>query len=223
MQNQLIPLLEQGSVWGIILALGIGIVTSFNPCSLSMFPLIIGYIGGFEQGHRLKGFLLSCCFVLGLATTFSFLGLTAAYLGKVFGQGLGNFWPYLTGGISLLMGLYLLGWINFNFPGIKKLPFVIKGWFGAFLLGLTFGFVASPCATPILAVVLSFIAQTGNPTYSSLVLFSYGVGQGFPIILLGTFTSFLKSLDKFKFGGEKIKIISGFVLIIFGLYLIFIR
>ncbi|MDN5322594.1 MAG: cytochrome c-type biosis protein [Clostridia bacterium] len=202
------------------MALVIGIITSFNPCLLTMLPLIIGYIGGYSAGSKLKGFLLSLSFVLGLSITFATMGLVAATLGLVFGQGLGSFWPYITGAIAIVMGLNLLGLLNFNFPGLQSAAPALKGYGGAFVLGLTFGFVASPCATPVLAVLLTFIASTGQPVYGGLALFAYGFGQGLPLIVIGTFTSILKSLDKAKSWSDKIKQISGIILVIFGIYLL---
>lgn len=185
-----------------------------------MLPLIIGYIGGYSAGSKLKGFLLSLSFVLGLSITFATMGLIAATLGLVFGQGLGSFWPYITGAIAIVMGLNLLGLLNFNFPGLQSAAPALKGYGGAFVLGLTFGFVASPCATPVLAVLLTFIASTGQPVYGGLALFTYGFGQGLPLIVIGTFTSILKSLDKAKSWSDKIKQISGIILVIFGICLL---
>jgi len=220
MIENLTSLLESGSLLGVFLALILGVITSFNPCFLSMLPLIIGYIGGYSAENRRKGFLLSLFFVLGLAVTISLMGVVAASLGLVFGQGLGKFWPYLTGIIAIIMGLNLLGVLNFNLPGLKKGAPVLKGYGGAFILGLTFGFVASPCATPILAVLLTFVAATGKPIYGGLALFAYGFGQGVPLIVIGTFTTILKTLDKAKSWGEKIKQVSGILLVIFGIYLL---
>lgn len=220
MVENLTAFLETGSLVGILLAFIFGVITSFNPCFLSMLPLLIGYIGGYSAENRTKGFLLSLFFVLGLALTIALMGVVAASLGLVFGQGLGDFWPYLTGVIALIMGLNLLGFLNFNFPTLKSRVPVIKGFPGAFILGLTFGFVASPCATPILAVLLTFVSATGNPAYGGLALFAYGFGQGVPLILIGTFTSFLKTLDKAKLWGEKIKKGCGIMLVLFGIYLL---
>ncbi|NLT95437.1 MAG: cytochrome c biogenesis protein CcdA [Clostridia bacterium] len=220
MVENLTLFLERGSVIGILLAFSLGAVTSINPCFLSMLPLILGYIGGYGAENRRKGFLLSLFFVLGLALTIAFMGIVAASLGLVFGQGIGGFWPYITGCIALLMGLNLLGFINFNFPGIASRAPVLKGLGGAFLLGLTFGFVASPCATPILAVLLTFIAAAGKPLYGGAALFAYGFGQGLPLIVAGTFTSVLATLDKAKKWGQRIKMFCGLLLVIFGIYLL---
>jgi cytochrome c-type biogenesis protein len=185
-----------------------------------MLPLLIGYIGGYQAESRRKGFLLSLFFVLGLAVTISLMGIIAASLGLVFGQGIGDFWPYLTGLISIVMGLHLLGLLSFNFPGFSSRAPILKGFSGAFLLGLTFGFVASPCATPILAVLLTFVAATGKPLYGGFALFAYGFGQGIPLIAVGTFTTILTTLDKAKAWGEKIKQLSGLLLVVFGIYLL---
>ncbi|MFZ7102908.1 MAG: cytochrome c biogenesis protein CcdA [Peptococcaceae bacterium] len=219
MLDRLTVLLQNGSFGGIFLALGIGIITSLNPCFLTMLPLIIGYIGGYGAEKRLKSFLLSLSFVGGLSLTFAALGIVAASLGLIFGRGFG-FWSYLTGGIAILMGFHLLGLLNLKFPGFPSAAPVLQGYGGAFILGLTFGFVASPCATPVLAVLLTFIASTGKPVYGGLALFAYGLGQGIPLIIIGTCTSLLKNLSGVKQWGNIIKQASGIILILFGIYLL---
>ncbi|MFZ5944987.1 MAG: cytochrome c biogenesis protein CcdA [Bacillota bacterium] len=220
MVDALTNLIHSGSIWAIVLTFFVGIVTSFNPCLLSMLPLLIGYIGGYSAKSKVKGLIMSFSFVMGLSITFSLMGLIAASLGLVFGQGIGSFWPYLTGIIALIMGLNLLEVFNLNFPGLKSTTKIVGGYHGAFLLGLAFGFVASPCATPVLAVLLTFTASTGKPLYGGAALFAYGLGQGVPLILIGTFTSMVKGLDRVKPWGDKIKKISGIIMVIFGIYLL---
>ena len=63
-----------------------GLLTSLTPCMLSMLPITVAYIGGYENQGRLAAFWQSTWFSLGLATTLAGLGLIAATLGKVYGQ-----------------------------------------------------------------------------------------------------------------------------------------
>src|SRR4028119_2390829 len=63
-----------------------GLLTSLTPCMLSMLPITIGYIGGYETKSRLQAAIASTWFSLGLATTLAVLGILAASLGRVYGQ-----------------------------------------------------------------------------------------------------------------------------------------
>ncbi|MBU1661633.1 MAG: cytochrome C biogenesis protein, partial [Chloroflexi bacterium] len=66
---------------------------------------------------------------------------------------------------------------------------------GAFLLGLISGLVASQCATPALAAILTYVMYTGAIAYGALLLFVYALGRGVPVVLAGTFTGALTSLQ----------------------------
>jgi cytochrome c-type biogenesis protein len=195
-----------------------GILTSFSPCIFSMMPIIVGYIGGYGGNSRSRGFLLSSMFVLGLGITFGILGLVAAAFGRIFGA-VGRHWYFVMGAVAFLMGLQLLGIIRINLPGLKRIPIRMQGFFGAFLMGLFFGLVASPCATPILAVIITYIASQQNLAYGGLLLFAYGIGQGTPLLVVGTFTATLKSLRSFQRFSPYVTYISAGILILLGGYL----
>jgi cytochrome c-type biogenesis protein len=203
----------------IIIFLG-GLVTSISPCILSMLPVMVGYIGGYsDHTSKVKGFTLATTFVLGLSTTFAMMGLAAASLGLIFGQ-VGSSWYYLLAAVAILMGLHLLGVISFNMPGLKKMPVKISGYMGAYLMGLFFGLVASACATPVLAVIITYAAVQGELAYGSLLLFVYGVGHGLPLIAAGTFTALLKKLPRMQHYTRYINYFSGGILILLGFYLL---
>lgn len=202
----------------LIIFLG-GVVTSISPCILSMLPVMVGYIGGYGDATKAKGFSLATTFVLGLATTFAILGFVAASLGRVFGQ-IGTSWYYILAAVAIIMGLHLMGVINFKMPGLKQMPIRISGYPGAYLMGLFFGLVASPCATPVLAVIMTYVAVQGELAYGSLLLFVYGIGHGLPLIIVGTFTVLLKKLPQVQRYTQYITYVSGAILIILGLYLL---
>src|SRR6478672_3305948 len=92
-----------------------GLLTSLTPCMLSMLPITIGYIGGYEAKSRLQAAAQSAWFSLGLATTLAGLGIVASFAGQVYGKiGLGL--PILVSIIAILMGLNLLEALPLQMP-----------------------------------------------------------------------------------------------------------
>jgi hypothetical protein len=95
--------------------------------------------------------------------------------------------------ILMVMGLQLSGLINLKLGGAsqKFLP-QRTGLIGALILGALFGLVLSPCASPVLAVILTMAAVKGEVAYGSTLLFAYALGQGTLIILAVTFTGVIE-------------------------------
>ena len=88
------------------------------------------------------------------------------------------------------------------------------------ILGMLFGLVASPCAMPILTLILALIAQKGQVAYGSLLMFTYAVGHGLPLIIIGTVAGALTSLERFTKYSVLIQHIGGWMLIVVGAYFI---
>ncbi len=210
---------EQRSFFTLALVFIGGLVTSISPCILTMVPLLVSYIGGYGDGPRSRGFFLSLAFVTGLAITFAVLGFIAASFGRVFGQ-IDTFWYYLLAGVALIMGLQLLGVLSFNLPGLKKIPLKKAGLTGSLMMGMLFGLVASPCATPVLAVIITYAAVQAEPYYGSGLLFIYGIGHGIPLLLAGTFTGMARSVPKINKYTHYLSYGSGIILIALGLILL---
>src|SRR4028118_2429019 len=134
-----------------------GLLTSLTPCMLSMLPITIGYIGGYETKGRLEAATQSTWFSLGLATTLAGLGILAASVGRVYGQvGIGL--PIVVSLVAILMGLNLLEALPLQLPSFGGMEWISKDLpegERSYLIGLTFGVVASPCSTPVLATLLA--------------------------------------------------------------------
>jgi cytochrome c biogenesis protein CcdA len=101
-----------------------------------------------------------------------------------------------------------------------------RGALGAFLLGLLFGVVSSPCATPVLVVILAFVATKGEVLYGTILLFVYAIGHCALIISAGGVTGFVESFIQ----GKKVanfslwaKRISGILITLAGFYLLYIN
>jgi cytochrome c-type biogenesis protein len=200
-----------------------GIVSSASPCVLAMIPLIIGYVGGYAEGSQKKAVQYSLMFTLGLTITFTVLGIIAGVLGKLFGD-VGQFWYYILPPIAILLGLYLMFFdkLNLNIGLSQRFIPRKKALFGAFLIGLFFGIVASPCATPVLAVILTFAATKQNIAFSGGLLLAYSLGHWVLVLGAGISAGFAqkvlssKGVSNFSTYSKKA---AGVILIGVGIYL----
>jgi len=199
-----------------------GIISSASPCVLAMIPLVIGFIGGYAEGSQKKAVQYSLVFTLGLTITFTSLGIIAGAMGRLFGD-VGSFWNYVLPPVAILLGLQLLGVFNFNIGISQRFLPKRKALLGALLMGLFFGIVASPCATPVLAVILTLAATQEHIIYSGGLLLAYSLGHWVLVVGAGISTGFAqkalgsKGLSNFSNYSKKA---GGVLLIGVGIYLI---
>lgn len=197
-----------------------GLLTSLTPCMLSMLPITIGYIGGYESQGRIHSAIQSGWFSLGLATTLAGLGILAATVGKVYGQ-IGIGLPIAVSLIAIVMGLNLLEVVPLSFPSLGATDWIaedLPAGVRSYLLGLTFGLVASPCSTPVLATLLAWVAATQDLVLGAGLLLAYTVGYVAPLILAGTFAASMKKLLALRRWSGWLNPVSGALLIGFGVF-----
>ena len=198
-----------------------GIVSSASPCVLAMIPLVIGYVGGYSEGSHKKAIQYSLVFTLGLTITFTVLGIIAGAMGRLFGD-VGGFWYYVLPPVAILLGLQLLGVFNLNIGLPQRFVPKRKALFGALLMGFFFGIVASPCATPVLAVILTFAATRENIVFSGGLLLAYALGHWVLVLGAGISTGFAqrvlasRGISNFSTYSKKA---AGVILIGVGVYL----
>jgi len=203
-----------------------GLLTASNPCVLVMVPLMIAFITGNEQTVGVKRSLIfSGLFVLGLSITFTILGIIAALGGRLFGN-VGSYWKYIVSLVALVMGVHLLGFFRFSFSIPVNTKFLRKGKLSSLSLGMLFGIVSTPCAVPILALLLTYIATKGSSIlYGGILLFFYALGHCLLILLAGASMGAAKAFIESK-GARKVnsilRKIAGVLVILVGLYFLFL-
>ncbi|MBN1764613.1 MAG: hypothetical protein JW860_05095 [Sedimentisphaerales bacterium] len=102
-----------------------------------------------------------------------------------------------------------------------------KGLWAAFILGLVFGIALGPCTFAYMApmLALTFKLASSNFGYGVLLLLVYGVSHCCVIVLAGTFTEIVQrymNWNEKSRGTIIIKRICGLLVILGGLYLIYI-
>ncbi|PIQ75827.1 cytochrome C biogenesis protein [Candidatus Peregrinibacteria bacterium CG10_big_fil_rev_8_21_14_0_10_49_24] len=200
-----------------------GVITVSSPCVIPILPIILGSA---LKRNRLYPFFM----ILGLAFTFSLLGVVFGSLGSFVGLGKRTL---ETAAIIVLgiMGLVIV---------IKPLSAIFSQWTGkllafgtptsgpsespfqAFAVGSTLGIVWVPCAGPVLASVLAIAATSKSVTLSFFLLFTYAVGAGIPMLLIAYGGQ--KALSGRRFVqqyAETIKYVFGWILILTAILLYF--
>ncbi len=217
--------LEKGLPFVFLLVFFFGFLTSLTPCVYPMIPITLAILGARSKGQtRLKGFFISLVYVLGIATTYTILGVIAASTGSMFGSLLGN--VYAVSAIALLffiMGLSIMGAFEIQVP--DKFTQRLNnskdgGFFIPFVSGVVAGVVASPCVGPVLFSILAFISQTQDLVLGASLLFTFALGLGVLFIVLGTFSHLINKIPKSGPWMESIKIIFGVAMFSTALYFI---
>lgn len=200
-----------------------GMLTASNPCVLAMIPLMMSFVAGRreEVAGVLRAFIYSLVFVLGLSITFTALGMIAALAGMMYGD-ISGIWNWVIAVVCLVMGLHLAGVLKFTIP----MPFNVqprtRGILGALILGLLFGLVSTPCAAPILVVLLAYLAGSGaSVSYGGFLLLVYALGHSVLILVAGTSMGIVKKIIESKKATREIEILqraAGVLIVLAGLY-----
>jgi cytochrome c-type biogenesis protein len=204
------------------LVFGAGLLTSLGPCSLSLLPVSLAYLAGFgtedSEAAPRSPWQRSFGFCFGVVAALVLLGTASALLGSLYGQTPEGI-SVLVALLAVLMGLNLLGLVPLRLPAgpdperwRKRVPPLLA----PVAAGLAFGLAASPCTTPVLAVLLAWIAETGRPLLGMALLACFGSGQVLPLLLAGTLAASLPKLLALRSVSRWVPPISGAVLVALG-------
>ena len=167
-----------------------GLLMAFTPCVYPMIPVTVGYFSSQadKNGRRVYG--LATTYVLGIALTYSTLGVIAAVTGKAFGEAMQK--PAVSGGIALVLialALSMFGLYELQPPAfITNRASGKSGILGALTMGLIFGIAAAPCAGPFVLGLMLLVASLGNPLMGFVMFFVMSIGFGAPLFLLAAFS-----------------------------------
>jgi cytochrome c-type biogenesis protein len=195
------------SVGGAFLA---GLLSFASPCVLPLVPPYLAYMGGISVDElradarnraRFAVVLAALFFVAGFSTVFVALGATASWIGQAVASHL-TLLGYIAGTIVALMGLHFLNVIRLPLldrtvrAGVPGRP---AGVFGAYLVGLAFGFGWSPCVGPVLAAILLIAGAKDSAGQGALLLLVYALGIGVPFLVAAGFaSSFMRWSARFR-------------------------
>lgn len=175
--------------------LGLGL--SLTPCVLPMVPILSFIIVGEGAGvSRMRGFLLSLAYVLGMSLVYTGMGVAAGLAGEGLAATLQN--PWVLGAFSALMVLLALSMFNvyqLQMPAAlqTRLTQVSEGQrnskagklIGVFLMGAISALIVGPCVTGPLIGALVYISQTRDVLVGGAAMFAIAIGMGVPLLLIG--------------------------------------
>ncbi|MDX2200049.1 MAG: cytochrome c biogenesis protein CcdA [Phycisphaerae bacterium] len=196
-----------------------GLLTAANPCVLAMVPLMVGYVAGQESCSVRRSFLLSLTFSIGLTMMFAVLFLATWAASSVLKA---SWWTYVAAAVCLLMGLHLVGLLDFRVPVPAGVQPKQKGFIGALLLGLLFGLVSLPCAGPVLLALLAIVPLSGA-AFGAVLLVSYSLGHCGLVLAGGTSMGFVQRLADsrgWNRGAGVLRRIAGVLIVLVGAYLL---
>jgi thioredoxin:protein disulfide reductase len=212
---------SSGILLGLLFVFIGGLALNLTPCVYPLIPITIGYFGGQSEGRTSKLFLLGLLFVIGMAVTYSVIGVVTALSGAIFGALLQNTIVILIiAAIFIILSLSMFGVYEFKLPDtlVAKAGGAKTGVFGAFFMGLTMGIVAAPCIGPFVIGLVTYVAAKADPLYGFLMFFVLALGLGTPYLFLAIFSGKIKNLPRAGIWMEGVKHVFGFILIGMALY-----
>ena len=209
-----------------------GVLSFFSPCVLPLLPVYFGYLSGGAavlnpdgtvRFDRVRVFLSTLFFVLGISTAFFLLGLGASAAGNALTKHQ-KLIMRIGGVIMILFGLYqsgLLGEWGF-LAKERRLPLRFETHsvspIMAFVFGFVFSFAWTPCVGPVLSSVL--ILAAAEPEKGMVMILLYTLGFVIPFLLLGLFSETVLNLMKRHKGIMAFAVKAGGILmIVLGLLL----
>ena len=198
----------------------LGLALNLTPCVYPLIPITIGYFSNQSGAKTSRRVALSSLYVLGLAITYSALGVFSALSGKLFGAWLQH--PGVLvffAALMLVMASSMFGLFEIRVPQfISNRSGGQSGLAGALTMGLVIGIVAAPCVGPFVISLIALVSSLQSPFLGFLMFFVLALGLGVPYLFLGIFSSGLSALPRAGEWMLHVKKAMGFILIAMALY-----
>lgn len=198
-----------------------GLGLNLTPCVYPIIPITISYFGAQSEGRTWRLFALGLLYVIGMAVTYSIIGVVSAMSGAFFGGLLQQ--PAVIAAIAavfVFLAFGMFGVYDFRLPDswVARASGSRTGIIGALLMGLTMGIIAAPCIGPLVLGLVAYVAAVGDPVYGFLLFFFLALGLGSPYLLLALFAGKIKNLPRSGEWMEGVKHIFGLILLAMAVY-----
>jgi len=196
-----------------------GLGLNLTPCVFPLIPITVGYFS--EQAKQRTGgtFWLALAYVIGIALTYSVLGVLAALGGALFGGVLQNPWVVaVIVAVLLALAAAMFGAWEFRIPLPSWAQSDRGGALGALAMGLVMGLVAAPCIGPFVLGLVTFVGERGDPVFGFVLFFALALGLGVPYLVLGTFTGLVNRLPASGMWMVGVRRVFGVILVAMAAY-----
>jgi cytochrome c-type biogenesis protein len=207
----------------LIAAFGWGIASILlSPCHLSSIPLAIGYVSSQGNEGMRRSYFLAFFFALGILISIAIIGIVTAAIGRMLGD-IGGWSNILVAGVFLVVGLYLLDFINVSWGRFIPRSVTFSGWKGALFLGLIFGIGLGPCTFAFLAPVLGIVFRLAPTEPAGAISLLAAFAAGHCLLITGAGGS-VGSVQKYVHWSDQsrklqqLRRISGVLVLLGGLY-----
>jgi thioredoxin:protein disulfide reductase len=200
-----------------------GLALNLTPCVFPLIPVTMAFFAQQGESRTRRVLPLAVLYVLGLATTFTVVGILAALAGKSMGVVLTQPVGVLAVVVVLtLMMASTFGAFEIRLPsGLMGKLGGRRGLLGAAFMGIVMGAVAAPCVGPFLGLLIAFVASIQSVALGAFSFFTVGLCMGLPYLVLGLFTS---QINRFpRSGGWLVWVKQAMGLAIGGLILYYIE
>ena len=201
-----------------------GIASFISPCLLPMLPIYISYFIGKDNKNVKKAVLNASGFVLGFTIVFLVLSIFASQLGGLISSYI-KYIKIFFGVIVILLGLNYMEVIEIKFLNkikMKQADTKDLTFLKSILFGSVFSISWTPCIGTFLSSALLLIAKEQDVIKGILLMLVYSIGLGIPFIISAVLLEKLKEMfNVIKRNYDKIRKISGLILILMGIYMIF--
>jgi len=157
-----------------------GLLLAFSPCVLPTIPIVASMLTR-NNKYDLLIYVVSCA--LTYAAFGALIGATGVFLQPYFEN------PYVLICASIVLIFFALWEFGMcNIPmNWTMMDYFKDAKFGPALWGVFSVLVVSPCVTPCMGVILSYISTTGDIKLGFIKLFCLGLGINTPLVVIGYF------------------------------------
>lgn len=212
-----------------------GLLSFFSPCIIPVLPLYFGYLAsgskrvdakGNVKYDRLKVFITTCFFVLGISFAILLLGISASVFNNFFDD-YRLIFSFVGSFILIIFGLYQLNIINIPLL-MKERKLNIKinlnkmNYLNAYLFGFLFSFCWTPCIGPYLTSAIVLAGNSGSIISGIIHILVYILGFIIPFLIIGIFTEeVLNLINNKKYILKYTTIIGGIIILVMGCYMFY--
>jgi len=189
-----------------------GAASLMSPCVLKILPVIVGHSLVKQKTREIIGFTLGFFVVFTIITILTVI-FTAAINYYLF------YFRAVAAIFLIILGVYFI--LNKNIFKISNKTKYGDDTFGSFLFGFFTCLAWSPCLGPYVVAVAAYSASTGNIMFSTLNMLIFSAGFSLTILIMAFTTSKLNLKRLVKYSAY-IRVFSGLIIIIAGIYMLLI-